>query len=165
MPVQELTQAARRLRAGLLSGEPAFETIRRAAGLTPPLPAGDVELWLAATGALIAMREESGLDPELESAVMALELADWAGAVIGLVRGGGGASAEPAVLVEAINTCPEVEGTVEEEDADLVELAFEVVLPTWQATGAVDAQQRLTALGAWGLPVALARAWGGTLDA
>ena len=164
LPVQELTQAAGRLRAGLADGDPAVDTIRRAAGLTPPLPSDDVELWLAATGALIALREDSGLEPELESAVMTLELADWVGAVLGLVRAGVGASAEPAALLEAINTCPEVDGPVDPDDATLVELAFEVVLPTWQATGAVDLHSRLTALGAWGLPAALARAWGGTLE-
>jgi hypothetical protein len=162
-PVHELSRAARRLRSGLEAGDPTLDTIRRAAGLTPPLPADDVELWLAATGALISMREDSGLDSELESAVMALELGDWAGAVIGLARGGVGASAEPAALVEAIDACPEVDGTVDPDDAGLIELAFEVVLPTWEVTGAVDSRRRLTALGAWGLPVALARAWGGEL--
>ena len=59
----------------------------------------------------------------------------------------------------------EVDGTVDPDDADLVELAFEVVVPTWEAVGAVDADRRLTALGAWGLPRALARAWGGDLNA
>jgi hypothetical protein len=58
-----------------------------------------------------------------------------------------------------------VDGTVNPDDADLVELAFEVVLSTWDAVGAVDADRRLTALGAWGLPWALARAWGGDLNA
>jgi hypothetical protein len=72
--------------------------------------------------------------------------------VVGLVRGGAGANAEPAALVAAINDCPEVDGTVDPSDADLVELAFEAVLPTWEAVGAVDGDRRLTALGAWGLP-------------
>jgi Plasmid pRiA4b ORF-3-like protein len=165
LPARDLAAACRRLRAGLGRHDPAVETIRRAAGLKPPLPADDAELWLAAAGALIAMREPSGLDPELEAAVMALELADWVGAVVGVVRAGVGASAEPAALVAAINECPEVDGTVDPDDADLVELAFEVVLPTWEAVGAVDADRRLTALGAWGLPRALARAWGGDLNA
>jgi hypothetical protein len=155
----------RRLRAGLGRHDPAVETIRRAAALDPPLPADDAELWLAAAGALIAMRNPSGLDPELEAAVMALELADWVGAVVGLVRGGAGANAEPAALVAAINECPEVDGTVDPDDADLVELAFEAVLPTWEAVGAVDGDRRLTALGAWGLPRALVRAWDSDLDA
>jgi hypothetical protein len=57
-----------------------------------------------------------------------------------------------------------VEGTLDPDDANLVELAFEVIVPTWQATGALDTDRRLTALGAWGLPHALARAWGGALD-
>jgi hypothetical protein len=38
------------------------------------------------------------------------------------------------------------------------------VVPTWEAVGAVDADRRLTALGAWGLPRALARAWGSDFD-
>jgi Plasmid pRiA4b ORF-3-like protein len=164
LPAGELTAACQHLRAGLGRHDPAINTIRRAAGLDPPLPADDVELWLAAAGALIAMREPSGLEPELEASVMALELADWLGAVIGLVRGGVGASADPEALVAAINDCPEVDGTVDPDDADLVELAFEVVVPTWEAVGAVDADRRLTALGAWGLPRALARAWGSDFD-
>jgi Plasmid pRiA4b ORF-3-like protein len=165
LPTGDLAAACRRLRTGLGRHDPAVETIRRATGLEPPLPADDAELWLVAAGALIAMREPSGLDPELEAAVMALELADWVGAVVGLVRGGVGANAEPAALVAAINDCQEVDGKVDPDDADLVELAFEVVLPTWEAVGAVDADRRLTALGAWGLPRALARAWGGDLNA
>ena len=165
LPAGELQQACVRLRAGLAQHDPAVETIRRAAGLDPPLPADDAALWLAAAGALIAMREPSGLDSELEAAVMALELADWVGAVVGLTRGGVGASADPAALVATINDCPEVDGRVDPDDADLVALAFEVVLPTWEAVGAVDADRRLTALGVWGLPRALARAWDGDLDA
>src|SRR5918993_2433826 len=143
LPTGDLAAACRRPRTGLGRHDPAVETIRRATGLEPPLPADDAELWLVAAGALIAMREPSGLDPELEAAVMALELADWVGAVVGLVRGGVGANAEPAALVAAINDCQEVDGKVDPDDAD----------------------RRLTALGAWGLPRALARAWGGDLNA
>jgi hypothetical protein len=168
LPAVELAQACARLRDGLRRHDPVVATIGRAAGLHPPLPDGDgepdVELWLDAAGALIAMREASGLDPELESAVMALELADWVGAIVGLVRAGVGASAEPEALIAAIHDTPEVDGVVDPDDAALVGFAFEVVLPTWEAVGAVDPDRRLTALGAWGLPRALARAWGGDLD-
>src|SRR6266508_2698297 len=143
LPARDLAAACQRLRAGLGEQDPPFTTIRRAAGLDPPLPADD---------------------SELEAAVMALELADWVGAIVGLVRGGVGASAEPAALVAAIDDCPEVDGTADPDDAGLLELAFEVVLPTWEAVGAVDGDRRLTALGAWGLPRALARAWGRDLD-
>jgi hypothetical protein len=168
LPAVELAQACARLRDGLYRHDPVVATIGRSAGLHPPPPDGDeerdVELWLGAAGALIAMREASGLDPELESAVMALELADWLGAIVGLVRAGVGASAEPGALITAINDTPEVDGVVDPDDAALVGLAFEVVLPTWEAVGAVDPDRRLTALGAWGLPRALARAWGGDLE-
>ena len=74
LPAGELQQACQHLRASLGRHDPAVETIRRAAGLDPPLPADDAELWLAAAGALIAMQESSGLDAELEASVMALEL-------------------------------------------------------------------------------------------
>jgi hypothetical protein len=43
------------------------------------------------------------------------------------------------------------------DDADLVELAIEVVISTWEAVGTVDIDRRLTELGAWGLPQAVAR--------
>ncbi len=164
LPADELAAACRRLRAGFASGRRPYTTIRRAAGLGRRPPDDDVELWVAAAGGLIAMRDESGLGVEEESAIMALEMADWLGAILGLVRGGVGASAEPEALVAAIDACPEVEGEVDPDDASLVGFAFELILPAWQAVGAVDERRRLTALGAWGLPRALAWAWNGELD-
>jgi hypothetical protein len=95
---------------------------------------------------------------------MALEFGDWLGAVIELVRAGVGASASPEDLVSNINDCPEVEGEVAPEDASVVQTAFELVLPAWEATGAVDDRRRLTSLGRWGLPRALAWAWDHDFD-
>ncbi len=54
---------------------------------------------------------------------------------------------------------------VDDEDRELIEAAFELLMPTWQAAEALDAGQRLTELGRWGLPRALAWAWGGEFDA
>src|SRR5206468_2996045 len=65
-PAGARQRACQHRRAGLGRHAPAVETTRRAAGRDPPLPADDAELWLAAAGALIAMREPSGLDAELE---------------------------------------------------------------------------------------------------
>jgi hypothetical protein len=48
------------------------------------------------------------------------------------------------------------------DDADLVELAIDVVISTWEAIGAVDIDRRLTELGAWGLPQALPEPEGAT---
>jgi len=165
-PVGEFAAASEQLRAGLSGGEWPYEYILNAAGWqSDELPTEDRELWLGAAGALISPYEETGMDSEEEAVVMALELADWLGAVVGLVRGGVGASASPEVLVRYINECPEVEGTIEDEDTGVVEMAFELILPAWEATGAIDPHRRLTALGEWGLPRALVRAWGGDFEA
>ena len=164
-PGEALPEAAERLRSGMVSRSWPYEHMRRASGwTTETLPSDDLELWLGAAGGLISPREETGLDVEEESAVMALEHADWLGAVVGLVRSGVGASAEPGALVGYIDACPEIDGTVDPDDASLVEMAFELVLPAWEAAGAVDEGRRLTPLGSWGLPRALAWAWSGVFD-
>jgi tetratricopeptide (TPR) repeat protein len=164
-PAGELTAASERLRAGLRGGGWPYGHILSAAGWEKDeLPTDDTELWLGATAALISPYEEPGMDPEEEASVMALELADWLGAVVGLVRAGVGSSASPEALVGYINECPEVDGTIEDEDAGVVEIAFEMVLPTWEAAGAIDPHRRLSALGEWGLPRALVWAWGGDFE-
>jgi tetratricopeptide (TPR) repeat protein len=164
-PAAELAAYSEQLRAGLSGGGWPYEYISNAAGWDKDgLPAEARELWLEATAALISPYEEPGMDPEEEASVMALEHADWLGAVVGLARGGVGASAAPEALVSYINECPEVDGAIEDEDAGVVEMAFELVLPTWEATGAIDPHWRLTALGEWGLPRALVRAWGGEFE-
>ncbi|MDB5065582.1 MAG: hypothetical protein JWM18_2016 [Chloroflexi bacterium] len=168
-PAAELASAGARLRAGLRSRQWPFMIIGQANGWRrrQDIPSADEELWLQAAGALVSMREESGLPVEEEASVIALQHADWLGAVLGLVRGGVGTSAEPDDLARAIAACEEIESDVadEEEEAVAVAAAFEVVLPVWEAVGAVDADRRLTALGLWGLPRALAQAWGGSIDA
>lgn len=124
------------------------------------LPADDRELWLELAVGVIEPRDALPLDPEAEAAWATLEPADWAGAVIELVRRGVGQRADPHTLVELIAACPEVEGDeLTDDDADLLAEGFETVVALWQALGAVDSEQRLTALGRWGLPEALRLAW------
>lgn len=164
-PVGDLQAAAGRLRGGIKGRTWPHLHMGRAAGFGLAEPLSNLELWLGATGGLISMREESGLDDEVEASLMSLEHADWMGAIVGLVRAGVGASADPAELISYINRCPEVEGKVDADDVDLVEAAFESILPAWEAAGAVDRNRRLTALGRWGLPRALAWAWSGDFDA
>ena len=160
-----LQAACDELRSGMRARRWPCEHIRRAAGWKPTkLPNGNLELWLGAVGGFISPREETGLDPEEEASIMALQHADWLGAVVGLVRAGVGASAEPGALVDYINDCPEVEGTVDPDKETLIQIAFELVLPTWEAARAVDARRRLTPLGRWGLPRALASAWNRDFD-
>lgn len=165
-PPGALELAADRLRTGIQDGRWPFQYIRRAAGFKRDrLPGNDLELWIAAAASLISMKDETGMGAEADAALMALELADWLGAVVGLVRAGVGASAEPEDLVEYINDCPEIDGEIDEDDESVVEYAFELLLPVWEAAGAVDSDRRLTALGRWGLPRAVAKAWNGEFDA
>jgi hypothetical protein len=84
---------------------------------------------------------------------MALEHADWLGAVIGLVRSGPGSAAEPRDLVRLCNDCTEVDGLVDPDETTILEGAFESVLDSW-----------LTVLGNWLLPRALAWAWNADFD-
>ncbi len=156
--------AAARIRAGVGARAWPYRHIAAAAGWHGAPPDDDIELWLAAAGALVAMREESGMGAETESALITLEHGDWLGAVVGLVRAGVGGRAEPADLVRYVNTVPEVDGVIDPDEAPLVEGAFELVLPVWEAVGALDENRRLTPIGWWGLPRALARAWNNDLD-
>lgn len=165
-PREALATAAASLRDRLARGGWIYTAMRRAAGWTPKkLPKNDRELWLGAVGGLIEARKDTGLGADEDAAVMTLELADWLGAIIGLVRAGVGAPAEPEDLVRYIDDCPEIEGGIDPDDESLVAFGFEIVLPAWEAAGALDANRRLTDLGRWGLPRALAWAWHRDFDA
>lgn len=163
-PSEALRAAAARIRTGVRTRAWPYQYVAAAAGWGRRPPANDVELWVAAAGALIALREESGMGSEAESALMTLEHADWIGAVVGLARAGVGSPAEPPALLRYVNDLPEVEGEIDPDDASFVEAAFELVLPVWEAVGAIDTGRRLTRLGWWGLPRALSWAWGADLD-
>ncbi len=165
-PSAELDAASGRLRAGFESGEWPYEHMMLAAGweTDDDLPSDDTELWLGAAGGLASPRLDMDLEFEEEAAIIALETGDWLGAVTGLAHAGIGASASPENLVSYINESPEVETIIDTEDAALVETAFELVLPAWEEAGAVDSEHRLTSLGRWGLPRALAWAWDHDFD-
>lgn len=148
-PADELAFAASRLRE-----EPAL-----AARLGYDVPDDDGELVVLAGGALVSLNGESGLELELEAMVVSLELADWFGAVVSLVREGVGASADEDDVVARIESTPELEGELEPDDVSFISTAFFPVVRSWQDAGCVDADRRLTALGWWALPRALVRAW------
>jgi hypothetical protein len=163
-PREALHTAAARIRTGVGARAWPYRQIAAAAGWHRAPPDDDIELWLAAAGALVAMREESGMGAEIESALIALEHGDWLGAVVGLVRAGVGGRAEAADLVRYVNTVEEVDGVIDPDEAPLIEGAFELVLPVWEAVGALEENRRLTPIGWWGLPRALARAWKNDFD-
>jgi hypothetical protein len=158
-PEPALRQAAARIRQGVGQGEYPYLQLAAGAGWGEDLPADDRELWLGTTGAFASLRMESGLDTETEARLVSLELVDWVGAVIGLVRAGVGAVADPEDLVRYIDECPEIDGETDPDDALHVETAFYTIIAGWRATGALDSKDRLTPLGWWGLPRALGWAW------
>jgi hypothetical protein len=139
--------------------------VARANGWSRHLPADDRQLWIETAGALIAIKDDTGLRASKESLLMTLEHGDHLGAVVGVVRAGAGSQAGAAELVRHIDACPEVEGEVDDDDRALIEAGFDLLVPVWQAAGALDASERLTELGRWGLPRALVWAWGGDFDA
>ncbi len=163
LPPQDLTAATARVRANASEPHWPYDVLLAAGGLAEAqLPTDDQQLWLELASGVVSPRDDTPLDAEVEASWYSLELADWAGAVIGLVRGGVGHSAEPEALIQLIETCPEVEAEGPDPDDNVIlAIAFETVVSLWEALGAVDPDRRLTALGLWGLPEALRLAWTG----
>jgi hypothetical protein len=179
VPAGDLTAAAARFRSAVRK-RPYKQLARAAWGQRPRKrsPADDTDLWLDAAGAMATMRRHIGADSPLLEPVALLRPADWAGAVIGLVRSGVNTIATAGDLVSYARGCPEITSTTEPGDetvaydpfaggvADDESLlrGFEAALLFWEAIGAVSDQRWLTRLGWWGLPRALARAWNGDFD-
>jgi hypothetical protein len=179
VPVEELTAEAARFRSAARKW-PYRQVARAAWGQRSRKrsPADDTDLWLDAAGAMAAMQGHIGADLRLLEPVTVLRPADWAGAVIGLVRSGVNAIATAGDLVRYARGCPEIMSTNGPGDeivaydpfaGDVVDdeslcRGFEAALLVWEAIGAVNEQRWLTRLGWWGLPRALARAWNGDFD-
>jgi hypothetical protein len=123
-------------------------------------PDDDEELWVLLAAGVVAPRGDVPLDADRARAWAALEAADWAGAVIELVRAGPGTSVTPEAVLERIAACPEVEeDELSDEGRATVIAGLDVVIELWRGLGVVGADGRLTQLGHWGLPEALAEAW------
>jgi hypothetical protein len=166
-PPAELAAAAAAVRAGLADDCHSLTWVRNAAGFVNEQPPDDdAELLISCTAATISPREETGLDVEEEALLLSLEHADWLGAIVTLVRAGPGADASPNSLVEGIRTCPEVdlESEIDIDDESILDAAFWIIVVPWHLLGLTDRDERLTSLGAWVLPRALARAWQGDFD-
>jgi AcrR family transcriptional regulator len=166
-PSDALAAVAARIRDGLREGDHPFRWIRKAAALeSEAFPEGDVELVLRCAAATISPQEETGLDPDEEAILLSLEHADWLGAIVSLVREGPGVDASPDALVAGIRACPEVElkSDLDLDDEAHLETGFWILALPWHVLGLTDRDQRLTAVGAWILPRALARAWGSDFD-
>lgn len=125
-------------------------------------PDADEELWIVLAAGVVAPREGVPLDADRTGAWAALERADWAGAVIELVRAGPGAAVTPDAVLELIAACPEVEeADLSPEGRETLLTGLEVVIALWRFLGVAGPDGLLTPLGHWGLPEALAEAWEG----
>ena len=156
-PEAELGVAVAALRAP--HADERLALVRDAADLRIP-SSDDAELWLEAAAAIVAPTGPFGLEPAAREGWEAIEHADWAGAVIELVRGGPGTSADPDSLQQLIARCPEVEESdLDPDEQAVLRRGLALVGDLLHAVGALDDHRRLTSLGAWGLPRALRRAW------
>jgi len=77
--------------------------------------------------------------------------------VIALATDGVGTPASPEVLVGLV-------AGEDDSDRELIREACAEIVARWQAVGAIDAAEQLTALGQWLLPRALSRMWGTDFD-
>lgn len=196
-PREALRAACDRLRSALGEGDPWHDLLAAAGGVDRAhLTADDAELWLTLAAGTVTPRDEPPEDQpsELMSAWIALQHADWVGAVAALARSGPGTAADERSLAGYVVSSVEIEwgdaeqdesewddeadwGAVELEEADWdvmfdeaawgdvgdvessIAFGFLPVVGLWRQLGAVDADDRLTPLGWWGLPEALRRAW------
>ena len=156
---------------------PADDTelwLRLAAGVASPQGSGE---WGGPD-------TDDGESPETESeltAICAIDHFDWLAAITALAEGGPGTAASAADLAGYVRDYdpedPEdadADGPGEEPDDEdeafylsddeefddlTMEGLFLPVASLWQVLGAVDDDERLTALGWWGLPEAMLRVW------
>ncbi len=177
-PAAELALAGARLRE--LLGGPGYpaNVLRACAGFDDqPLPDDDAELWLAVAAGIAApvsdlaedtdlLEEFVDLDRELsdEDTVLAnlfaIQYADWLAAVTALARLGPGVLASPERIARLISESEDIDAYDEgPDDLDATEVLFGPVVRLWAHLGIVDGDGVLTALGWWGLPKALERAW------
>jgi hypothetical protein len=172
LPVDDLHAACTRIRAALkMPGWPR-DLLAACGGLNPrSLPADDAELWLTLAAGLVSPQDElpqavigeADVDDDLtedETAMVALctlEHFDWLAVTAGLAKGGPGTRADEGELAQFVTDYEDDED--EDEDEDLLDSMFVHVVALWRVLGAVDDDDRLTALGWWGIPEATQRAW------
>jgi hypothetical protein len=163
---------------------PADDTelwLQLAAGVASPQGPGDLDEPDGPDG---YDGEPGETDSEL-AAICAIDHFDWLAAITVLAQGGPGTAASAADLAGYVRDYdpedlgdPDGDGPGEPDDFFLpdaddefddltMEGMFLPVVSLWQVLGAIDDDERLTALGWWGLPEAMLRIWapsGGTPD-
>ncbi|QBI19912.1 SEC-C domain-containing protein [Egibacter rhizosphaerae] len=161
-PRSGIEGARERLAAAAERGDPALAWGLAAAELDrADLQEADEPTLVRLVAATIELQGDPGGDPEEDSAVMAIEFADWLSTISHLLLEGPGADADASALAERALADG---GPAADGDFDLLAYGFELVVPLWQLVGVLDEERRLTELGAWLLPRAACRAWDSDFD-
>ena len=180
-PEAELSATCARLRDGLASDDPRYRLLRAAAGADPTrLPSDDRELWLTLASGVVAQREDPPdgvLDDESLAAWATLVHADWIAAAVVLARSGPGAFVNLDELAQEVAAFDfeAIDGGYEaggedgrfgddsadsfEDDTSMLTIGMYPVLHLWRMLGVLDDDDRLTALGWWGIPESMLHAW------
>lgn len=183
VPGKDLRAACERIRDTMKSPAWPRDLLAACGGVDPQsLPPDDTELWLKLAAGIVspqddvaradaADEEQADIDDEERDlladyelsddeesmvALCALDHADWLAAIAALARGGPGTSADADDLARYVS---EFDPEDSDDQADAAAGMFQHAVRLWQVLGAVDDDERLTALGWWGLPEALQRAW------
>jgi hypothetical protein len=182
-PAREIHAATITLRANLASEEYPFPRLARAFACSGGTPGEDIELLIRAVAATVApLRESCEVDPgvacaeaeteaqdsdqqdedaeddlPLDMDTEELDLEDWLALATAVVSEGSGAWLDPERLVQAAGLDP---GS---DDGWIKEGALVRALSLWEDLGMLDGG-RVTQVGRWVLPRALARAWEGDFD-
>ncbi|MEV0968991.1 hypothetical protein [Microtetraspora glauca] len=181
LPAGDLRSAALRLRVTLTENGYPGNVLRACAGLDEDaLPERDEDLWLAVAAGIASpisdlpdeedaarffdMEGELSHEDSILASLCAINHADWLAAVTTLARYGPGALASPERIARFIADSEDVDLDAEDtlaepEDLEATEMLFTAVTPLWAHLGIVDKAEVFTALGWWGLPKALERAW------
>jgi len=188
LPREELRQSSARLRQDIARPGWPGRLLIECSGLRPrDLPADDAEMWLQlAAGVASPGGPETWDSPDGElgenelAAICAIDHFDWLAVITALAEGGPGTAASAADLAGYVRDYdpgdpedPDDDGPGEADDPDdfffsddddefddlTMEGMFLPVTSLWQVLGAIDEDERLTALGWWGLPEAMLRVW------
>jgi len=174
LPEADLRGACGRIRAVMTEPGWPGELLAACGGVDAQnLPSGDAELWLTLAAGIVTpqndLTDDDGDDDDEDEpggelsgdeealvALCALDHNDWLAAMTALARGGPGTPASEDDLGRYVS---EYDPDDFDDQADAAAGMFLHAVALWRVLGAIDDADRLTPLGAWGLPEALQRAW------
>jgi hypothetical protein len=170
-PEADLRRACGRIRDVMTESAWPAELLAACGGVdSQNLPGEDAELWLTLAAGIVTPQNdltddddgenepggELSEDEEALVALCALDHNDWLAAIATLARGGPGTAASEDDLGRYLS---EYDPDDFDDQADAAAGMFLHAVGLWRVLGAVDDADRLTPLGWWGLPEAVARAW------